>query len=76
MEPKYDYSDIKLTCPFCQSPMVFHDVLIGCLDLPYYIHYACDNRECEYEAEIKFEEFEKRICHAERIITDGCRKIH
>jgi len=56
--------------------MIFHDVLVGAGDLFYYVHYACDNNKCRYEAEINFEEFEKRICHAERIITDGCKKIY
>jgi len=61
LEPKYDYSDVKLTCPFCKSEMLFDDVLVGAGNLPYYMLYYCDNDKCRYEMEITFDEFEKRI---------------
>ena len=63
MKSKYEkYSDIKLTCPFCKSIMLFNHVLMSrCFDEPERIRYVCENKKCKFELDMKFYEFEKRI---------------
>ncbi len=58
----YDYSDVKLTCPFCKSEMEFDTILVEqYFDIPYFIDYFCVNGKCKFELRIDFDEFEKRI---------------
>ena len=61
MKP-YDYSDIKLTCPFCKSEMEFDTVLVDHeYNMPYYIIYCCSNGACQFELELYFDEFDDRL---------------
>jgi len=61
MKP-YDYSDIKLTCPFCKSEMDFDTILVDHeFNIPYYIDYCCSNGGCQFELRLDFVEFDDRL---------------
>lgn len=58
----YDYSDIKLTCPFCKSEMEFDTILVDQdFEMPYYIDYFCTNDKCEFHLRIDFDKFDDRL---------------
>lgn len=72
----YDYSDIKLTCPFCKSEMEFETILVDQeYDMPYFIDYICSNNKCQFELRLDFDEFDNHFRRNKMEFPDNYPKV-